>query len=150
MQLARDGGKAAVNRSSLFLTASVLLLSTLAVSCAGDRSEQPSPPAPEAKKATPPAEQKAPPAEEIVEPLLAWAEADPEEGKAPLKVQFNADLEGGTPPLKIQWDFGDGSPPSSEAKPVHTYEKPGSYTATLDVDDSAADSDSDWLEIEVE
>jgi PKD repeat protein len=65
-------------------------------------------------------------------------------------VQFNADIEGGTPPLKIQWDFGDGSPPSSEAKPVHTYEKPGSYTATLDVDDSAADSDSDWLEIEVE
>jgi PKD repeat protein len=82
--------------------------------------------------------------------LKAWAEAEPEEGKAPLRVQFNADIEGGTPPLKIQWDFGDGSPPSSEAKAVHTYEKPGSYTATLDVDDSAADSDSDWLEIEVD
>ena len=139
-----------MNRSLLFLTISVVLLSALAVSCGGEGPEPSSPPAPEATKAAPPAEQKAPATQEIVEPLLAWAEAEPEEGKAPLRVQFNADIEGGTPPLKIQWDFGDGSPPSSEAKPVHTYEKPGSYTATLDVDDSAADSDSDWLEIEVD
>ena len=139
-----------MNRRSLLFTASVFLLSALVASCAGEGPEQPSPPAPEATKATVPQEQAKPPAEEIVEPLLAWAEAEPEEGKAPLQVQFNADIEGGTPPLKITWTFGDDSPTSAEAKPAHTFEKPGSYTVTLDVDDSAGDSDSDWIEIEVD
>lgn len=81
--------------------------------------------------------------------MLAWAEAEPEEGKAPLRVQFNADIEGGTPPLTITWTFGDDSSSSSKRNPVHTYDTAGTYQVDLEVADSAGDEDSDWLEIEV-
>ena len=82
-------------------------------------------------------------------PLLAWADGSPEEGPAPLNVEFKADVEGGTPPLKYSWQFGDGSPESTEPNPKHTYAKPGKYRADLNVSDSADDSDSDYIEIEV-
>jgi PKD repeat protein len=84
-----------------------------------------------------------------VAPLLAWADGSPEEGPAPLTVEFKADVEGGTAPLKYQWLFGDGSPESTEMNPKHTYTKPGKYRADLNVTDSADDSDSDYIEIEV-
>lgn len=126
--------------------AALAIAMLLVVSCTGDvsdtpsRTEPPPPPAPPAPVT----------ADEVGDPLLAWAEADAEEGKAPLRVQFTADIEGGTPPLTITWTFGDGSPPSSERNPVHTYETAGMYQVDLDVADSAGDEDSDWLEIEVE
>lgn len=82
--------------------------------------------------------------------MLAWAEAEPEEGKAPLAVQFTADIDGGKPPLKYTWKFGDGSPDSNEANPKHTYDKPGSYRADLEVADATGDEDSDYIEIEVQ
>ena len=85
-----------------------------------------------------------------LEPLLAWADANPEEGKAPLAVEFKADTEGGKPPLKYTWKFGDGSPDSSEANPKHTYDKPGKYRADLSVSDGGGDSDSDYIEVEVQ
>jgi PKD repeat protein len=87
---------------------------------------------------------------EDVAPLLAWAEGEPEEGKAPLTIQFKADTEGGKPPLKVSWSFGDGSPDSSEANPKHTYEKPGKYRADLSATDASGDSDTDYVEIEVQ
>jgi PKD repeat protein len=108
-------------------------------------------PAP-AAPAAPPAAGAPPttvPGEEAT-PLLAWAEAQPESGKAPLTVEFKADVEGGTAPLKYKWTFGDGSPDSSETNPKHTYEKAGQYRADLSVADSAGDSDSDYVEIEVQ
>jgi PKD repeat protein len=83
-------------------------------------------------------------------PLLAWADVDTDEGKAPLEVQFKADVEGGKPPLKIVWKFGDGSPDSTDSSPKHTYDKPGKYRADLAVSDSSGDSDSDYVEIEVQ
>ena len=83
-------------------------------------------------------------------PLLAWADATPEEGQAPLTVEFKADVEGGTAPLKYTWSFGDGTPDSSEANPKHVYQKAGTYRADLEVKDSSGDSDSDYLEITVE
>lgn len=83
-------------------------------------------------------------------PLLAWADVDNDEGKAPLTVQFKADIEGGKAPLKIVWKFGDGTPDSNEKEPKHTYEKPGKYKADLEVEDSSGDSDSDYVEIDVE
>jgi PKD repeat protein len=89
-------------------------------------------------------------AEEETAPLLAWADASPEEGKAPLTVEFKADTEGGKPPLKYTWKFGDGSADSSEANPKHTYDKAGKYRADLSVADSGGDSDSDYIEVEVQ
>jgi PKD repeat protein len=88
--------------------------------------------------------------EEEPAPLLAWADSDTDEGKAPLTIKFTADVEGGKPPLKYVWKFGDGTPDSTEANPEHVYTKPGTYRADLEVADSAGDSDSDYLEITVE
>lgn len=38
-------------------------------------------------------------------------------------------------PIVFEWDFGDGSPTTSEANPTHTYRGVGQYTATLTVSD---------------
>jgi PKD domain len=122
--------------------------------CGGDKERQAPPPAPPttvalgAPTTMPPAAGKA--EGEEAAPLLAWADGSPEEGSAPLTVEFKADIEGGTPPLKYQWSFGDGTPNAAEPNPKHTYEKPGKYRADLSVTDSAGDSDSDYLEIEVQ
>ncbi|MCF4122281.1 ThuA domain-containing protein [Antribacter sp. KLBMP9083] len=64
---------------------------------------------------------------------IARAAADVTSGPAPLTVQFSSE---GTrhpagEPLSLQWTFGDGSAPSTEADPVHTYTANGSYTAQL-------------------
>jgi hypothetical protein len=39
----------------------------------------------------------------------------------------------GTPLMSYQWDFGDGSPASSQANPDHVYAQPGFYIVTLTV-----------------
>jgi glucose/arabinose dehydrogenase len=71
------------------------------------------------------------------QPPVAHATAAPTEGVAPLTVQFSAigssDADGD--PLTLLWDFGDGSPTSSDITPLHTYETPGAYTALLTVSD---------------
>jgi PKD repeat protein len=82
--------------------------------------------------------------------VVAWIEAEPEEGEPPLKVQFTARIKGGTPPYTVQWTFDDDSPPSSKTNPIHTYTEPGSYWPELFVTDSAGDEDDDDLEIMVE
>jgi PKD repeat protein/type 1 glutamine amidotransferase len=46
------------------------------------------------------------------------------------KVRFSSGGSGGT---GYTWDFGDGSPVSHEANPVHTYAEAKRYTATLTV-----------------
>jgi PKD repeat protein len=77
--------------------------------------------------------------EEDEDALALWAEAEPEFGDAPLTVKFTveslavdnlAQMKG----VKYEWDFGDGSPKSTEASPTHTYEKPGEYTVTVRAD----------------
>ena len=40
------------------------------------------------------------------------------------------------------WDFGDGSSPSSDANPSHTYTKKGSYTVEMTVTDTDGDVDT--------
>lgn len=88
-------------------------------------------------------------ADEGDEILMVWAEAEPEEGKPPLSVQLKADISGGSGQRTIKWDFGDGSPTSSDVNPTHTYDKPGTYRASVEVGDSTGDSDSDYVDIEV-
>lgn len=137
------------------------LVAVALAGCGGGESPQGTAPAPAAPTATTtaPAAPGAtattvPPAaaaddEELGAPLLAWADSDTDEGKAPLTIQFKADIEGGKAPLTYLWKFGDGTPDSTEANPKHTYAKAGKYRADLEVKDSAGDSDSDYIEVEV-
>jgi hypothetical protein len=81
--------------------------------------------------------------------LMVWAEAEPDEGAPPLSVQLKADISGGQGERKVKWDFGDGSPPSSEVNPTHKYEKAGTFRASVEVADATGDSDSDYVDIEV-
>ncbi|HET8686146.1 MAG TPA: PKD domain-containing protein, partial [Methanosarcina sp.] len=60
------------------------------------------------------------------------------EGYAPLSVQFN-DTSTGVPG-SWEWDFGDGSPNSTEQNPNHTYNSAGTYTVVLNVSNAAGHS----------
>ncbi len=78
------------------------------------------------------------------------AEAEPDEGAPPLKVQFTASVEEETGgPFSYSWDFGDGQK-STEQNPVHTYEKVGEYTATLEVTNQKGNKGTDEIDIFVE
>ncbi|WP_157079134.1 ThuA domain-containing protein [Herbiconiux solani] len=69
---------------------------------------------------------------------IARASADVTNGPGPsLAVQFSSE---GTrhpisKPFTLEWDFGDGSPTTTEADPAHTYTENGDYTARLTVTD---------------
>ncbi|NOV99136.1 ThuA domain-containing protein [Isoptericola chiayiensis] len=70
---------------------------------------------------------------------IARASADVTDGLAPLTVQFSSE---GTrhpagDPITLQWTFGDGSEPSTEANPTHTYTENGRYTAQLTATDAS-------------
>jgi hypothetical protein len=71
-------------------------------------------------------------------PLPSWLSFDattrtfsgtPTSGTAPLTVQFTDTSTGS--PTGWSWDFGDGSPTSTEQNPSHVYTTPGTYTVTL-------------------
>jgi len=65
-------------------------------------------------------------------------QGNPVSGKPPLNVSFTStvtDDENNTPFL-YSWNFGDGTPVSTETNPTHTYAVTGQYTATLTVTDS--------------
>ncbi len=68
-------------------------------------------------------------------PPTASASASPNAGLAPLTTQFSS-AGSSDPyglPLTYSWNFGDGSPASTDANPTHTYGTNGTYTATLTV-----------------
>ena len=52
----------------------------------------------------------------------------------------------GCPIDSWSWDFGDGSPPSTEQNPQHTFTNPGpepvDYTVTLTATSAAGDSEA--------
>lgn len=142
----------------------VFLLSAL-LTLAGCQScqETSSPPAKPAQKAAPQAkpaagggeQMEAVPAEddEVDEDaLVLLAEGDPEDGEAPLTVKFFVEslIEDEMHNPQYKWDFGDGSPISSEASPTHVYEKPGSYVATIRIVDGKGDLGWDEVDIDVE
>ena len=72
-------------------------------------------------------------------------------GKVPVTVAFSSegtdDADGSV--VSLDWDFGDGSPHSSAASPIHTYTTPGTYTATLTATDDNGDTDTTTVEVTV-
>jgi len=130
-----------------------LLALALLAACGGGGGEQKEP----AKEAPPPKAGVAPPAppaavqgeEEVVEAMLVLLTADVDEGKAPLKVKLETEIDGGKAPYTYLFTFDDGSPPSTEASPSHTFEKPGMYEVRVTVKDSADSEDKDYLVIAV-
>jgi PKD repeat protein len=55
-------------------------------------------------------------------------------------VTFSAHVTGGLPGYTYSWDFGDFTEHRTEASPVHSYTRPGTYTVTLTVTDSLGES----------
>jgi len=73
-------------------------------------------------------------------PPVASMSATPTQGNAPLSVSFDGsasyDPDGNI--ILYEWDFGDGNTASGQALLTtdHTYQNPGTYTATLTVKDN--------------
>jgi hypothetical protein len=68
----------------------------------------------------------------IMTPALAWNSTDP--------ITFTPTVTPGVPPYTYDWDFGDGSPHSTDEIPIHIYGSPGdggTYTCTLTVTDAS-------------
>ena len=90
-------------------------------------------------------------------PLWIDLQASPTSGYAPLAVKFIVNWEGGSPPVDFVINYGDGSPPDRADDvygycPIfyHTYESPGTYTASVTATDSAGSTVSDSVTITVE
>lgn len=68
--------------------------------------------------------------------LTASAMADVVAGMAPLRVQFTGGSQNARGiVVGYRWDFGDGTSPSGERNPVHTYTLAGPHAAVLTVTD---------------
>ncbi len=64
-------------------------------------------------------------------------------GQSPFMVRFigiGDDADGQTGPFTYEWNFGDGTPTSSEQFPEHTYSRPGLYRVKLTVTDDEGDT----------
>jgi cytochrome c len=79
------------------------------------------------------------------------ASADGTTGRAPLEVTFSSaeayDPDG--PLAGYTWDFGDGSPVTTDANPVHVYSDPGNFIAVLTVTDGQGQTATAQVEIQV-
>jgi len=60
-----------------------------------------------------------------------YAYADVTEGCEGLTPNFTSSISSGDTIVAYEWDFGDGSPKSTEATPSHTYPKEGTYPVKL-------------------
>jgi probable HAF family extracellular repeat protein len=84
-------------------------------------------------------------------PPVAVASADGTTGRAPLEVTFSSaeayDPDG--PLAGYTWDFGDGSPVTTDANPVHVYSDPGNFIAVLTVTDGQGQTATAQVEIQV-
>jgi PKD repeat protein len=71
--------------------------------------------------------------EELAGPVVPVGDfaATPAGGPAPLTVNFTDTSDGS--PTEWNWNFGDGTPVSTEQSPVHIYTAPGRYDVTLTV-----------------
>ena len=140
------------------MTSTSRLLRCLAVAvvivlsgCGGCQEQQISPPKPVVGKLPPV------PGRKLQTPLPAkpacavFAFSEPAEGPAPLKVQFRAEGDCSEGQANYLWSFGDGTPPAPGEILVHTYEKPGTYKAVVEVSSSTNPSlrDKDDIEVQV-
>ena len=70
---------------------------------------------------------------------------DKTDGASPLTVNFSSagslDEDPGDS-IRYEWDFGDGSPISTEPNPTHVYTQRGRFTAVLSVIDSSGERTS--------
>lgn len=67
----------------------------------------------------------------------AWFEVDRNIGIAPFTVTFESQSSGTSGPVGAvgySWNFGDGTFDAGLPKITHTYEKPGTYTVSLEVE----------------
>ena len=67
------------------------------------------------------------------------------DGPTPLAVQFTGSNSSDPDPgdsIRFEWNFGDGTPLSTEPDPAHTYTQAGRFTASLKVTDSSGQSTS--------
>jgi PKD repeat protein len=78
------------------------------------------------------------------EPLRAQLNLDSTD--IPFTHRFEANADGGTPPYTYHWDFGDGQDANVQ-NTRHTYDNPGTYTATLTVTDATGQTASDSTEV---
>jgi len=99
-----------------------------------------------------PAEGAAPEAgqEEDEGDCIVVADADPDYGPPPLAVTFSSEAECNAGQPTYKWNFGDGSAPSTETNPVHTYAQPGDYTASVTITGPGGSTASDEVDITVE
>lgn len=73
-----------------------------------------------------------------------------DEGPAPLEVEFESEGTCSETEGTFTWDFGDGSPPSHEQNPTHTYTAAGTFTARVTLEDpqnKVSDSDDTPIKI---
>lgn len=84
-------------------------------------------------------------------PPTAVANATPQQGAVPLDVSFSGqssyDSDGSI--VRYRWDYGDGWT-GEGATVIHTYAKPGTYTATLTITDDQGDVSHATVSILVE
>ena len=57
-------------------------------------------------------------------------------GIKPFTPSFNASIAGGTPPFSYSWNFADGTGPSTQASPSHTFLTAGDYSVSVVVTDA--------------
>jgi PKD repeat protein len=84
--------------------------------------------------------------------IQLFADADQDSGPAPLHVRFSVDavIDGDLDGATFTWNFGDGSPPSNERNPEHTYTTSGDYLATVRAVNKLGERGWDEIDIEVE
>ncbi|MDG4828588.1 ThuA domain-containing protein [Solwaraspora sp. WMMD1047] len=64
----------------------------------------------------------------------------------PRRVEFSSARVGG---VAWEWDFGDGSRPSTQAHPTHTYQRYGTFQATLKVTYADGEVVTDTIDVNV-
>lgn len=107
-----------------------------AAPAAGVPAAAPAAPAAGQPAAAPAAGANAGAAAMVVDELYVDAEADPDEGPPPLAVKFTSTIEDATGAVTCDWDFGDGTPHSTDMNPTHTYQAEGDFVVTLKCKDS--------------